>query len=62
MIELDRFVFGYISENQRKKHESEMLRVGGYDALYFLASLYGSRALVKADYKPDFEAMISRHI
>jgi hypothetical protein len=62
MIELDKFVFSYIRKDIRDANSAEMRRVQGYDALYSLARLYGVRALVKAEYQPELDALISSYI
>jgi hypothetical protein len=62
MIELDSLVFNYLDEHVRKAHSAEMRRVKGYDELYVLASLHGAHALVKPEYKSQFEAQIADHI
>jgi hypothetical protein len=62
MIELDKFVFGYIRKDLRDAHSAETQRVEGYDALYTLASRQGARALLKPEFKPQFDALIKEHI
>jgi hypothetical protein len=62
MIELDKFVFGYIRKDLRDAHSAEMRRVKGYDALYILAAMQGARGLVNPQFQPEFDERISRHV
>ena len=62
MIELDSFVFNYISKDIRDANDAEMQRARGYDALYVLASLHGVHALVQFQLKADVETQISEFI
>lgn len=59
MIELDKFIFSYLSAEQRDKQNSSMMKVRNYNQLYNLARFYGLQGLVKESSLPTVSLEIA---